>query len=108
LSTGRLTVRWDVALDMYPVRYALYYQTRPFDFAADPDLRSATRVVLTPEVGDGYAQGPGPDRYPFQATISGLAPGQTYYLVLRAFDTSPAGHEEKNQVVRTGVPLGSP
>ncbi|HXG63303.1 MAG TPA: hypothetical protein VNO22_18175 [Planctomycetota bacterium] len=105
---GSLTVRWDVALDLHPVRYTLYYQTRPFDFAADPDLRSAARIALVPEVGAGYAQGPGPDRYPFQATISGLVPGQVYYLVLRASDTSPAAHEEKNQVVRTAAPLGSP
>jgi len=97
-----LTVRWDVALDMNRVRYALYYQTRPFDFSADPLLSGATRVVLTPGMGRGYAHAPGV--YPYEGTVTGLIPGRTYYLVLRAFDESPAANEEPNTAVRTGVP----
>jgi hypothetical protein len=104
-GTGSLTVRWDVALDLNPVRYALYLQTRPFDFAGDPNLTQATRIVLTPEVGDGYATNPGPTTFPYQATIGGLTAGQTYYAVLRAFDTSPAANEEKNQEVKSAVPF---
>lgn len=101
---GSLTVRWDVALDLHPVRYAAYVQTVPFNFAADPSLASANRILLTPEVGAGYADGPGPTTFPYQAVIGGLTPGQTYYVVIRAFDASPAANEERNQVVRSGVP----
>jgi hypothetical protein len=102
---GSLTVRWDVALDLNPVRYALYLSTTPFDFAADPNLTRATRIVLTPQVGSGFASGPGPSTYPYEATIGGLSSGQTYYVVLRAFDTSPAANEEKNQQVKSAAPF---
>ncbi|HEX2660285.1 MAG TPA: hypothetical protein VHU40_18515, partial [Polyangia bacterium] len=47
-GSGQLTVRWDVALDKYPVGYAIYYQTTPFDFASDPKLLRANRVVAAP------------------------------------------------------------
>jgi hypothetical protein len=103
-GAGAITVRWDVALDLNPVRYALYLQTRPFDFAADPDLTQATRYVLTPEVGANYASGPGPTTFPYQATVGGLSPGTGYYGVIRAFDTSPAANEEKNQVMQAAMP----
>jgi hypothetical protein len=102
---GSLTVRWDVALDLNPVRYAAYVQTTPFNFAADPTLSSATRVVLSPSVGAGYADGPGPATYPYEAVVGGLAGGRTYYVVIRAFDTSPASNEERNQVVKTATPF---
>lgn len=101
---GRLTVRWDAALDLNRVRYALYVQAAPFDFGADPSLSRATRVVLEPRVGKGYADGVGPATYANEATVGGLTPGVTYHLVLRAFDASPAAHEERNTVVLTAVP----
>ena len=105
-----LVVRWDVALDLNGVRYALYYQTAPFDFAADPDLTNATRVELTPTAGKGYAEaGTGPSVYPYEARVTGLAGGTRHYLLLRAFDGSSSRHEETNRVVKTGTPLaGSP
>lgn len=103
-GAGALTVRWDVALDLHPVGYALYHQTRPFDFAADPALAQASRVVLQPTVGAGYAEAPGPSTYPYEAQVTGLTPGQTYYLVVRAFDA--LGREERNQVVRSAAPSG--
>lgn len=103
-GAGSLTVRWDVALDLNPVRYAAYVKTVPFDFAADPSLATATRIVLTPEVGDGYADGPGPAAFPYQAVLGGLTPGQTYYVVIRAFDSSPAANEDRNTVVKSGAP----
>jgi hypothetical protein len=103
-GAGSLTVRWDVALDMNRVRYALYLQTRPFDFAADPGLSAAERRVLTPGMGRGYPDGPAPGVYPYEATVTGLVSGRTYYLVLRAFDESPAANEERNEEVRTAVP----
>jgi hypothetical protein len=101
---GRLTVRWDVALDLHRVGYALYLKTSPFDFAADPALATATRIVLEPSMGAGYADGPGPAVYPFEATVRGLAPGTTYYLLLRAFDHSPSRHEETNTRVLQARP----
>jgi hypothetical protein len=103
-AAGSITVAWDVALDMNRVSYALYYQTTPFNFATDPNLSAATRVVLTPTVGTGYAQAwnnPNPNTalqsvYPHQQTITALATARTYYMVIRAFDS--AGNEEKNQI----------
>ena len=103
-GSGSLTVRWDVALDLNPVSYALYLQTRPFDFSSDPDLRSATRIVLNPGAGAGYADAPGPSTFPYEATVGGLTPGQVYYVVLRAFDASSFANEEKNQKVMTVTP----
>ena len=100
-----LTVRWDVALDLNRVGYALYLQTTPFDFGSDPSLSGARRIVLRPRVGAGYADGPGPTTYPFEATVDGLSAGQTYYLVIRAFDGSPAANEDRNRVVLAGTPF---
>lgn len=99
-----LTVRWDIALDLNRVGYALYYQTTPFDFGADPALSSATRLILRPEPGAGYDGGVGPDVFANQATVSNLVPGQTYHLLIRAFDESAAANEDTNQVVLTATP----
>jgi hypothetical protein len=101
---GQLTVRWDVALDMNVVHYALYYQTLPFDFANDPQLKGATRVVLVPKVPAEYLKGVGPGRYPYEATLAGLTPGVTYQLLIRAFDGSPAANEDANTVVLSATP----
>jgi hypothetical protein len=101
---GRLTARWDVALDTNPVGYRLYYKSSPFDFATDPGLASAARIELAPSVGAGYADGVGPAVYPYEAALTGLHPGRTYYLLIRAFDRSPAENEESNQVVLAGTP----
>ncbi|MEZ5966329.1 MAG: fibronectin type III domain-containing protein [Planctomycetota bacterium] len=95
------TVRWDVALDLNRVHYALYYQPAPFDFVADPDLAAATRLVPEPAVGDGYLGG-GPTSYANQARVDGLQPGTTYFFCVRAFDE--AGNEEKNQTVLSATP----
>jgi hypothetical protein len=103
---GGLTVRWDVALDLHRVGYALYYQSTPFDFAADPRLTRATRRVLSPALPADYARGVGPAVYPFEDTVRPLAPGTTYYLVIRAFDGSPARNEDANTTVLGGAPLG--
>jgi hypothetical protein len=99
-----LTARWDVAIDKYPVGYAVYYKAGFFDFAADPELRTATRVEVAPQVPINYPGFGGPGIYANEATIGGLAPGQTYSIIVRAFDRSPAHNEEHNQVVLTGVP----
>lgn len=99
-------VRWDVAMDLSGVRYILYYQKEPFDFEADPDLEGAEKLVLTPIVGYGYAYNAGPNTWPYRQGVENLEAGETYYFVIRASDYSPAGNEEKNTVVLTGVPKG--
>jgi hypothetical protein len=103
-GSRQLTLRWDVARDKHPVGYAAYYRTTPFDFAGDPRLRNATRVELSPTVPVDYPGYGGPSIVANEATLGGLAASQTYYVVIRAFDRSPARNEEQNQVVLTGVP----
>jgi hypothetical protein len=105
---GNLTVRWDVAMDLNRVGYAVYYQTAPFDFAADPELDGATRVILDGRPTGAYAGGVGPGIYAHEATVTGLEPGRTYYLVVRAFDDAAVANEDDNQVVMTAAPTGAP
>ena len=106
-GAGSLTVRWDVALDLDRVRYALYYQTSPFDFTGDPELESATRLVLEPSTGARYAgEGGHAGVFAYEQTIKNLVPGQVYYLVIRAFDDAPTANEEHNQIVLSGIPTG--
>ncbi len=103
---GRITVRWDVALDQHRVDYVLYAQPTPFDFAADPRLTRATRIPLAAATAmpDDYAQGSGPHRYPYQATVSGLTPGELHYLMIRAVDQSAAANEDDNTIVLAATP----
>lgn len=100
-----MILRWDVAVDRSGVDYTLYYQKEPFDFDADPNLEGAQKAKLIPEAGEGYVYGAGPDTWPYQATLRGLDPEETYYFVIRAKDRSAKGNEEKNTVVMSGVPL---
>ena len=93
---GQLTVGWDVALDFNRVGYALYTSEQPLDFAGDPRLGQATRVVLTPRVPAGYASSFGASTLPFEATVTGLTRQRTYHVVIRAFDS--AGNEDDNTV----------
>jgi hypothetical protein len=101
---GKVTVRWDVALDENRVAYVLYAQTQPFNFAGDPTLSAATRTVLTPDVPSDYLAGVGPDSYPYEASLSSLPRGQAQYLLIRAVDQSPNANEEANTVVLTVTP----
>jgi hypothetical protein len=103
-GSRQLTLRWDVARDKHPVGYAAYYRTTPFDFAGDPLLRNATRVELSPVAPVDYPGFGGPSIVANEATIGGLTANQLHYVVVRAFDRSPARNEEQNQVVLTGVP----
>jgi hypothetical protein len=105
-GTGTLTVRWDVALDYSRVGYALYLSTTPPDFTNDPTLARATRIVLQPSTGDGYLNGVRAGVYAYETTLTGLTPGTAYYVVIRAFDDAPTANEDRNQVVKTGIPLG--
>ncbi|MCG8417306.1 MAG: hypothetical protein MJE77_05095 [Proteobacteria bacterium] len=98
-----LTVHWDVALDFNRVGYALYLSEQPFDFTTDPDLSTAIRTVLRPAIGHRYGTGFGPHVFPYQATVTGLVGGATYYLCIRAFDS--AGNEEKNQITLSATTL---
>lgn len=104
-GSGMVTVRWDVALDISGVGYAVYYQTKPFDVKNDPNLLSATRKVVVPEIGEGYESGTGDRVYPYQATIKGLKPGVKYYFAIRAFDLSPMSNEERNNVFLSTIPV---
>jgi hypothetical protein len=103
-SGGKITVLWDVALDKTGVNYALYMQPTPFDFAGDPMLTHAKRIVLAPTMPAAYLDGVGPGRFPYQAAITDLTPGKTEYLVIRAFDNAKPSNEETNQVVLTATP----
>jgi hypothetical protein len=98
-----VTVRWDVALDKNRVKYALYFQTTPFEFDKDPKLSSAKRIVLTPGIGAGYSNGVGPHTYPYEQKIEGLDTGKKYYFIIRAFDESPIANEEENKSVLSAV-----
>jgi hypothetical protein len=102
---GNITVRWDVALDQHRVRYVLYAMQAPFDFNADPGLTRARRVDLEPRLPAEYlADGPGPDRYPYEATVSGFTRGQRQYLIVRAVDESAAANEDQNTMTLTTTP----
>lgn len=109
-SSGNVTLSWDVALDMNRVSYVLYYRTSPFDFAADPALATATRVVLNSSVGEGYSSvwsSVNPEQalqtvYPYQATITGLQHNVPHYFLIRAVDSK--GNEDDNRVVLTATP----
>jgi hypothetical protein len=117
-GAGSVTVKWDVALDLNKVSYVLYYKNAPFDFVTDPDLVSATRVLLRPDspaAGNAYSNvwnsGDGSMSarnqamqlvYPYQQTINGLQQAATYYFVIRAIDSQ--GNEDKNQVFLTAIP----
>ncbi|HXU63625.1 MAG TPA: hypothetical protein VN962_18130 [Polyangia bacterium] len=101
---GSVTVWWDVALDMNRVSYVLYAQAEPFDFQRDPSLSKATSHLLAPSVPPDYLSGVGPDRYPYQATVGGFAPGQPEYLLIRAVDQSPSANQDSNTVVLTATP----
>jgi hypothetical protein len=102
---GQLTVRWDVALDQHRVDYVLYAQPEPFDFTGDPQLTRAKRIPLAPEMPEDYRRsGVGPDRYPYEATVSGLTPGAPLNLVIRAVDQSPAANEDGNTTVLVATP----
>jgi hypothetical protein len=99
-----MIVRWDVAFDENDVTYTLYYQTEAFDFDSDPNLETAEKVELVPEIGDGYADGTSPDDYPYQASIQGLESGEKYYFIIRAKDTAPEANEEMNTIVLSDIP----
>lgn len=98
-------VRWDVAMDKSGVTYTLYYQKSPFDFEMEPNLETAQKVELVPEVGEGYTYQAEENTYPYQAVIEGLDAGSNYYFLIRAKDRSTYGNEEKNTVVLTESPL---
>ena len=95
-------VRWDVALDKNPVTYVLYYQTKPFNFKNDPEMKNAQSIDLVPEVGDGYADHFGPDTYPYQAKVEGLESGKKYYFLIRARDKN--FNMDDNTVTEMAVP----
>jgi hypothetical protein len=104
VADGKVTVRWDVAMDENRVQYVLYAQPQPFDFTGDPGLSAATRTVLTPTVPMAYKAGVGADGYPYEASLSSLPRGQLQYLLIRAVDQSPNANEDTNTVVLSVTP----
>ena len=100
---GQLTVGWNIALDFSRVGYALYYSTRSLNPTNDPTFANATRVVLVPQVPAAYVTSFGADSLPYQYTLTGLTSGQTYFLIIRAFDA--AANEDANTVMLSGSPL---
>ena len=102
-AKGGAMVYWDVALDKSGVSYVLYYSDKPFDFAADPDLEKAGKILLEPSVTAEYEQGQF-DALPYQAEINGLESGKEYYLVIRAVDRSEKHNTEKNTVYQIVAP----
>lgn len=93
------TLRWDVALDLNPVHYVIYYDSKPlvFDTNGMPTGKSVTRIAAQPTMGSGYDSGVGPNSYPHEMTITGLKKGTPHYFCVRAADS--AGNEDRNQVV---------
>lgn len=102
-AKGGAVVYWDVALDKSGVAYVLYYSDKPFDFAADPELKKANKVLMEPSITPEYEQGQY-DAVPYQAEISGLESGKEYYLVIRAVDKSENHNAERNTVYQTVTP----
>ena len=102
-TKGGAVVYWDVALDQTGVTYVLYYSDKPFDFSADPELCEARKMILAPSISEAYAQGQY-DAFPYQAEVTGLESGKTYYMVIRAVDKSEAHNREQNTVYQTVIP----
>lgn len=98
-QNGFLVVKWDIAMDMFGVDYALYVQELPFDFKNGPELSKARKIPLSTGIGDHYAEGTATDRYAYQDAITDLDPSKTYYMVIRATDRSPNRNEDKNTTV---------
>lgn len=102
-TNGGAMVYWDVALDKTGVSYVLYYSDKPFDFAADPDLKKTKKILLAPSITPEYAQGQY-DALPYQAEVTGLESGKEYYMVIRAVDNSENHNTEKNTVYQIVTP----
>ncbi|MCA8970919.1 MAG: hypothetical protein KDC95_14080 [Planctomycetes bacterium] len=96
-GSRELTVRWDVALDLHPVRYVLYLDQDPLRFQKDGKVIGVKPIRLQPSVGAGYANGTSPTVYPYEATIHDLDENKTYYACIRAIDSKR--NEDTNQVV---------
>ena len=102
-ADGGAVVFWDVALDQTGVTYVLYYRDKPFDFAADPELKDSKKMILSPSITDAYVQGQY-DAFPYQAEVTDLECGKTYYMVIRAIDNSEAHNKDNNTVYQTVIP----
>ncbi len=89
------TVRWDVALDLNPVHYAIYYADSEMTFDAN-GVPSGTRLEVAPQLGAGYAGGASPSTFPYEAVIGGLRSNRFYWFCVRAVDS--LGNEDQNQV----------
>ena len=102
-TKGGAVVYWDVALDKTGVTYVLYYSKKPFDFAADPQLKESEKMILEPVITSEYEEGQY-DAFPYQAEVTGLESGKEYYMVIRAVDKSENHNREYNTVCVTVTP----
>lgn len=98
-------VRWDVALDLNPVRYVLYYGDKDFDFRDGDEkaFEKATRVELLADIGFGYEAGVGANVFPYEAIVTGLKKNKAHYFCIRAIDS--VGNEDDNEVVLSTTTL---
>lgn len=91
-------VRWDVAHSQArPISYVLYAKEGGGAFDWEMPLESqAIAIGLTNGMPADYA-GPGDrtGRYPYESKVTGLTPGKTYTLLLRA--RNAAGQEDSNR-----------
>ncbi|MCR9248295.1 MAG: hypothetical protein NXI31_24975 [bacterium] len=106
-ESGAVTVRWDVALDLNPVRYRLYYSTLPYSAQFSSIwFSSAATQWLQPAIGTGYAGGVGPGVYPYEGQVTGLRASTRYWFAIRAVDR--AGNADDNRVVLSTVTRAAP
>ena len=105
VADGKVTVRWDVAMDENRVQYVLYAQSQPFDFTGGPGAVGGDPDGADAHRPQGLPGGRGPRQLPVRGCRSPAFPqGQIQYLLIRAVDQSPNANEDTNTVVLSVTP----
>jgi hypothetical protein len=91
-NQGEIIVRWDAAIDQtWPIKYNIY-------LATNPDFSNQVKYAAVPfEKGEGWNADPVAN-VANQFKITNLSPGTTYYVSVRAEDSSVANNEDSNTV----------